>query len=140
MGLRHLICWTNDHFIKKHWNVRRETRFPRVRIFRIFENLDFCRFDPMILCRFLWRFRWKTLESHNSKQTMVYEQITFFIKNLILSKKKKLPSKSIFSITPRTQNSSSFRRLLKKSLWNHYKKSETFTNRCTLKNQYQRWA
>ena len=45
------------------------------------QNLAFQRFDPMILCSFLWRFRWKTLESHNSKQMTVYEQITFFIKN-----------------------------------------------------------
>ena len=35
---------------------------------------------------------------------------------------------------------SSFRRFLKKSLWNHFKKSETFTNRSGLKNQYQRWV
>ena len=33
---------------------------------------------------------------------------------------------------------SSFRRCLKKSLWNHFKKSETSTNRCALKNQYRR--
>ena len=44
------------------------------------QNLAFQRFDPMILCSFLWRFRWKTLESHNSKQMTVYGQITFFIK------------------------------------------------------------
>ena len=47
------------------------------------QNLAFQRFDPMILCSFLWRIRWTTLESHSSKQMMVYEQITFFIKNLI---------------------------------------------------------
>ena len=58
------------------------------------QNPAFQRFDPMILCRFLWRFRWKTLESHNSKQMMVYEQITSFIKNLIFS--KKLDRKPIF--------------------------------------------
>ena len=34
----------------------------------------------MILCSFLLRFRWKTLESHNSKQMTFYEQITFSIK------------------------------------------------------------
>ena len=34
----------------------------------------------------------------------------------------------------------SFKRFLKKSLWNHFKKSETFTNRSGLKNQYQRWV
>ena len=45
------------------------------------QNLAFQRFDPMILCSFLWRFRKTKLESHNSKQMMVYEQITFFIKN-----------------------------------------------------------
>ena len=42
----------------------------------IFENLDFWRFDPMILCSFLWRLRITRLESHNSKQMVVYEQIT----------------------------------------------------------------
>ena len=46
------------------------------------QNPAFQRFDPMILCSCLWRFRWKTLESHNSKQMMVYEQITFFIQNI----------------------------------------------------------
>ena len=38
------------------------------------------------------------------------------------------------------KKNSSFRRFLKKSLWNHLKKSETFTNRSGLKNQYQRWV
>ena len=47
----------------------------------IFENLDFWRFGPMILCSCFWRFRWKTLENHRSKQMTVYKQITFFIKN-----------------------------------------------------------
>ena len=41
------------------------------------QNRAFKRFDPMILCSFLWRFRWTTLESHNSKLMMVYEQINF---------------------------------------------------------------
>ena len=47
------------------------------------QNLAFQRFDPMILCSFLWRIRWTTLENHRTKQMMVYvyEQITFFIKN-----------------------------------------------------------
>ena len=35
-------------------------------------------FDPMILCSFLWRIRWTTLENHSSKQMKVYEQISFF--------------------------------------------------------------
>ena len=47
------------------------------------QNLAFLRFDPMILCRFLWRIRWTTLENHRMKQMMVYEQITFLIKNLM---------------------------------------------------------
>ena len=38
----------------------------------------------------------------------------------------------------KTQQNSSFRRFVKKSLWNHLKKSETFTSRCALKNQYRR--
>ena len=50
------------------------------------QNLAFQRFDPIILCSFLWRFRKTKLESHNSKQMMVYEQITFFIKNRFFSK------------------------------------------------------
>ena len=40
----------------------------------------------MILCSFLWRFRKTALESHNSKQMMVYEQITFFYKKSNFSK------------------------------------------------------
>ena len=44
------------------------------------QNPAFQRFDPMILCSFLWWFRWTTLESHSSKQMRVYEQITFFYK------------------------------------------------------------
>ena len=41
----------------------------------------------MILCSFLWRLRITRLESHKSKQMMVYEQITFLIKNQHFSKK-----------------------------------------------------
>ena len=41
------------------------------------QNRAFQRFEPIFLCSFLWRFRKTTLESHNSKQMMVYEQITF---------------------------------------------------------------
>ena len=43
-------------------------------------------------------------------------------------------------LSSKTQKNSSFRRFLKKSLWNHFKTSETFTNRSGLKNQYQRWV
>ena len=50
------------------------------------QNLAFQRFEPIILCSFLWRFRKTKLESHNSKQMMVYEQITFFIKIEIFQK------------------------------------------------------
>ena len=81
MGLRHLTCWTNDHFIKTDWTVE-ETRFSRVRIFRIFEHLEFWKFEPIILCSFFGgELRWKALESHNSKQMVVYKQITLFINN-----------------------------------------------------------
>ena len=45
------------------------------------QNLAFQRFDPMILCSFLWRIRWTTLENHRTKQMMVYEQFTFSIKS-----------------------------------------------------------
>ena len=41
------------------------------------QNLAFQRFEPIILCSFLWRFRKTKLESHISKQKMVYGQITF---------------------------------------------------------------
>merc|ERR1712110_294822 len=50
------------------------------------QNLAFQRFEPIILWSFLWRLRKTTLESHNSKQMVVYEQITFFIKNRSFSK------------------------------------------------------
>ena len=65
---------------------QRVFRFSRVRIFRIFENLEFWRFEPINLRSFSWWFPWKALESHRTKQTTVYEQITFFIKNLNFSK------------------------------------------------------
>ena len=85
MGFLHLICWTNDHFIKKHWNFDEIFDFRGCRFFEIFENLDFWRFDPMILCSCLWRLRKTTLESHNSKQMAVYEQKTCFYKKSIFS-------------------------------------------------------
>ena len=50
------------------------------------QNLAFQRFEPIILCSFLWRLRKTTLESHNSKQMTVYDQITFFIKHRIFVK------------------------------------------------------
>ena len=31
MGFLHLICWTNDHFIKKHWNFQEKHDFPGCR-------------------------------------------------------------------------------------------------------------
>ena len=86
MGLRHLRCWTNGHFIKNIEFFEEKHDFRGCGFFEFFDNLDFWRFDPMILCSFLWRLRIKALESHNSKQMMVYEQITFFIKKQIFSK------------------------------------------------------
>ena len=79
MGLMHLICWTNDHFIKKHWNFWRGTRFSRVRILRIFENLEFWTFDHCILYRFLSGFSLWQRGIVSTKQMMVYDQITFFL-------------------------------------------------------------
>ena len=57
-----------------------------MRIFEIFENLDFSRFEPIIIHDFSWRFRKKALEKHISKQMRVYEQITFFNKKSIFLK------------------------------------------------------
>ena len=51
-----------------------------MRIFEIFENLAFQRFEPIIIFDFSWRFRKKALEKHISKQMRVYKQITFFHK------------------------------------------------------------
>ena len=42
------------------------------------QNLAFQRFEPIILCSFSLGFQWKTLESHNSKRIMVYDEISFF--------------------------------------------------------------
>ena len=50
------------------------------------QNMAFQRFDPIIIHDFSRRFRKTTLEKHSSKQMMVYEQITFFIKNRNFSK------------------------------------------------------
>ncbi len=36
---------------------------------------------PWFYVVFVWIFRWKSLESQNSKRMTVYEQITFFINN-----------------------------------------------------------
>ena len=69
------------HVILLMLKFSRETRFSRVRIFEIFENLAFQRFEPIIILDFSWRFRKKTLEKHISKQMKVYKQITFFHKN-----------------------------------------------------------
>ena len=79
MGLMHLICWTSDHFIKKHRIFRREARFSRVRIFEIFENLDFWTFYHCILYSFLPGFPLWQRGLDSTKQMMVYDQITFFI-------------------------------------------------------------
>ena len=84
MGFLHLICWTNDHFIKKQWIFQRETRFSRVRIFEIFENLDFGTFDHCILYSFLRGFSLWQRGIDSTKQMTVYDQITFFIKFSIL--------------------------------------------------------
>ena len=48
---------------------------------------------PWFYVVLLRRFRWKTLESHNSKQMMVYEQIKFFLNQNF---SKKLDPTSIF--------------------------------------------
>ena len=73
MGLMTPRCWTNDHFIKKYWNFRRETRFSRVRIFRIFENLDFWRFDQCFLYSFLTGFSLWQRQIHGIKQMIIYD-------------------------------------------------------------------
>ena len=62
---------------------RRDFRFSRVRIFEIFENLDFSTFDHCILYSFLRGFSLWQRGIDSTKQMMVYDQITFFIKNRI---------------------------------------------------------
>ena len=71
--------------------------------------LAFQRFEPIILCSFLLGFQWKTLESHNSKQMMVYEQITIFYKktgffNFFLDRFFFLIGKSISGLTKTKKN------------------------------------
>ena len=58
----------------------RETRFSRVRIFEIFENLDFSTFDHFVLYSFLQGFSLWQRGIDSTKQMMVYDQITYFIK------------------------------------------------------------
>ena len=72
------IYWSYEFLFFRPWGLR--TQRP-AQTGPGGQNPAFQRFDPMILCSFLWRFRWKTLESHNSKQMMIYEEITFFIQN-----------------------------------------------------------
>ena len=83
MGFLHLICWTNDHFIKKHLNFDEIFDFRGCRFFEIFENLDFWTFDHCILYNFLRGFSLWQRGIDSTKQMMVYDQITFFIKNRI---------------------------------------------------------
>ena len=69
------IYWSYEFFLFRPWGLRTQRPAqtgPRG------QNPAFQRFDPMILWSILWRFRWKTLESHNSKQMTVYKQIIFF--------------------------------------------------------------
>ena len=70
------INWTYEFLFFRPWGLW--TRRP-AQTGPWGQNPAFQRFDPMILCSFLWRFRKTALESHNSKQ-MVYDQITSFIK------------------------------------------------------------
>ena len=72
------ICWSYEFlFFRPRWLRTRRPAQTRPGG----QNRAFQRFGPMILCSCLWRIRWTTLENHSSKQMMVYEQITFFIKN-----------------------------------------------------------
>ena len=68
----------------------------------------------------------KVLEKKNSRQRHTIG-LTEFFDSLEIKNSK-------------TQKNLSFCRCLKKSLWNHLKKSGTGTNRCALKNQYRRWG
>ena len=80
MGLRSLGCWTNDPVIKKTQKFRRDFRFSRVQIFRLFENHDFGEFDQCTLYSFFRSFSLWQRGFFSTKQMMVYDQITFFIK------------------------------------------------------------
>ena len=80
MGFLHLICWTNDHFIKKHWNFDEIFDVRGCRFFEIFENLDFSTFDHCILYSFLRGLSLWQWGIDSTKQMMVYDQITFFSK------------------------------------------------------------
>ena len=51
-----------------------------MRIFRIFENLDFWTFDHCIIYSFLQGFSLWQRGIDSTKQMTVYDQITFFIK------------------------------------------------------------
>ena len=50
----HLICWTNDHFIKKHWNFKRNTIFQGAD-FRNFRKSRFFDFWPLYPVQFFAR-------------------------------------------------------------------------------------
>ena len=54
-----------------------------MRIFEIFENLDFWTFDHCILYSFLRGFSLWQRGIDSTKQMMVYDQITFFYKFFI---------------------------------------------------------
>ena len=82
MGLRHLRCWTNDHFIKNTENFKEKHDVRGCGFFEIFENLDFWTFDHCILYSVLPGFSLWQRGIVPTKQMTVYDQITFFIKCL----------------------------------------------------------
>ena len=62
-------------------------KIPLYQCFFEFSKISiFGGLTPSFYVVFLWRLRITRLESHNSKQMMVYEQITFFIKKQNFSK------------------------------------------------------
>ena len=80
MGLMHLICWTNDHFIKKHWNFQENDDFPgcgfsKFSKISIFGLLTIASYTVFLRGFSLWQ---RGIDS--TKQMTVYDQITFFIK------------------------------------------------------------
>ena len=83
MGLRSLGCWTNDPVIKKHWNFYeifdvRGCGFFEFSKISILGLLTIVSYTVFLLGFSLWQ---RGIDS--TKQMMVYDQITFFLKNRI---------------------------------------------------------
>ena len=86
MGLMHLICWTNDHVIKKHWNFQEKHDFPGCG-FSKFSKSPFFDFWPLYPVQFFARiFTVATRNWFDEANDGLWQNYIFFIKFSIFSR------------------------------------------------------